>query len=86
MISLLVALAAFNICLAIGVVYSKHLSRQKYIELSGIQSAIDDLDIEWSRLQIEESTFSAHSIVESVARQRLDMQFPNPSSTVMIAR
>lgn len=81
-----VFLAAMNICLAIGIVYSKHLSRQKNIELSEIQAAIDDLDIEWSRLQIEESTFSEHGIVETIARQRLRMRFPSQETTVMIAR
>ena len=80
------ALVAFCFCGALGIVYSKHLSRQRYIELSQIQFLIDDLDSEWSRLQIEESTFSRHGLIETVARQRLDMVFPEGESIVVISR
>ncbi len=68
------------------VVYSKHLSRITYVELSQHQAKIDDLDVEWSRLQIEESTFSRHALVEKVASERLNMVFPKLSETVMIQR
>jgi len=47
---------------------------------------IDDLDIEWSRLQIEESTFSRHGLIEKVATQRLDMVFPDSNSVVVISQ
>lgn len=70
---------------SVGVIYTKHLSRQKHIELSQIQALLDELDIEWSRLQIEESTFSEHGLVETVARQRLDMVFPEGQSVVVIS-
>lgn len=81
-----IVLAGINFSVAIGVIYSKHLSRQNYIELSKIQSSIDDLQIEWSKLQIEESTFSEHGTIETVANQRLDMTFPTVTTTVMISR
>jgi len=70
---------------SIGVIFTKHLSRQKHIELSQIQSTLDELDIEWSRLQIEESTFSEHGLVETIARQRLDMVLPEGQSVVVIS-
>lgn len=68
------------------VVYTKHLSRLKYVELSQHQAKIDELDVEWSRLQIEESTFSQHALVEKIASERIDMVFPQLSETVMIQR
>ena len=84
----LIVMALAGLCFAgaLGVVYSKHLSRQRYIELSQIQSLIDELDIEWSRLQIEESTFSRHGLIEKVATQRLDMVFPESNSVVVISQ
>jgi len=65
----LVALAALNVCSAVAVVYAKHLSRQRYAEISQSQQIIDELDVQWSQLQIEESTFSEHGLVgNGVAR------------------
>jgi len=81
---LIVAIAALNVCSAMVVVYMKHISRLKYIELSAYQSRIDALDVEWSQLQIEESTFSEHGLIERVAEEKLDMVFPKLEETVMI--
>lgn len=78
-------LAFLCFCAAVGVIYTKHLNRQKHIELSQIQRSLDELDIEWSRLQIEESTFSEHGLIETVARQRLEMVFPKGKSVVVIS-
>ena len=80
-----VALAFMCFSFAVGVVYTKHLNRQKHIELSQIQNSLDQLDIEWSRLQIEESTFSEHGLIEAVASQRLEMVFPKGKSVVVIS-
>jgi len=79
-------LTAVNVCSAIGVIYLKHLSRLRYVEIAEHQSSIDSLAVEWSRLQIEESTFSQHGLVERVATDRLDMRFPDLADTVMITR
>ena len=83
---LAIVLAAMCFAGALGVVYSKHLNRQRYIELSEVQSLIDDLDIEWSRLQIEESTFSRHGLVEKIETQRLDMVFPEGDSVIVVTQ
>ncbi len=82
----LVALAAINVCTAVAVVYSKHLSRQRYAQLSQNQQIIDELDVQWSQLQIEESTFSEHGLVDRTARDRLGMVLPGHKGIVMITR
>lgn len=82
--SALVAGACF--CSAIAVVYSKHLSIQAYVELSRNNRTINALDVQWSQLQIEESTFSEHGLVERTATNRLGMVFPGLDGSVMIAR
>ncbi len=79
-------LAAFCFCTALGVVYSKHLSRQAYAEISRHQSAIDELDVKWSQLQIEESTFSEHGRIEAKANKELGMSFPGLDGSIMIIR
>ncbi len=86
MAALIAVLAAVNVCSAVGVIYLKHLSRLRYIEISQHQAVIDELDVEWSRLQIEESTFSEHRLLERIATERLDMSFPDLAETVMVTR
>lgn len=83
---LIAVLAAVNVCSAVGVIYLKHLNRLRHIEISEHQSVIDDLDVEWSRLQIEESTLSEHRLLERIATERLDMSFPDLAETVMVTR
>ncbi len=80
------ALAALNVCTAMAVVYSKHLSRERYATISESQQLIDELDVQWSQLQIEESTFSDHARVERTASERLGMVQPGIDGTVMIVR
>ena len=84
--ALIALLAALNVCSALAVVYSKHLSRLQFIEISEQQNEIGQLDVEWSQLQIEESTFSEHGLVERLASEQLGMRFPDMAETVLIAR
>ena len=83
-IAALTAAACF--CTAIVVAYSKHLSIQAYGDLSRNKRTISALDVQWSQLQIEESTLSEHGMVEGIATDRLGMAFPTLDATVMIAR
>ncbi|MFT6874285.1 MAG: cell division protein FtsL [Granulosicoccus sp.] len=82
----LVVVAALCFCTAIAVAYSKHLSIQAYVELSRNQRTVNALDVQWSQLQIEESTFSEHGLVERTATDRLGMVFPGLDGSVMIVR
>lgn len=85
-LALIAILATLNVCTAMGVVYLKHLSRVHFVDISEYQSTIDELDVQWSQLQIEESTFSEYGLIERIARERLDMVFPNLQETVMVSR
>lgn len=82
----LIALAAINVCTAVAVIYTKHLSRQRYAQISQSQQVIDELDVQWSQLQIEESTFSEHGLVDRTARDRLGMVLPGDKGINLIAR
>ena len=84
---LLVALlAALVTSSAVAVVYSKHLSRVAYSEVSRQQAERDALEVEWSRLQIEASTFSEFGRIERAARDSLGMTFPDLAESVLIVR
>ena len=67
---------------AIGVVLARHESRKLFIELQNLEKYRDEMDIEWGRLQLEESTWATHGRVEQLAIDRLDMIAPHHKSRV----
>jgi cell division protein FtsL len=69
---------------ALGVVYSKHQSRQLFIELQALQALRDEMSIEWGRLQLEQSTWAAHGRIENIAAQRLHMHLPAVGSIITV--
>ncbi len=61
---------------AIGLVYSKHLTRKLFVELQQLRKEVVSLDTEWGRLQLEQSAWSEHGRIERIARERLGMVIP----------
>ncbi|HUO82679.1 MAG TPA: cell division protein FtsL [Gammaproteobacteria bacterium] len=80
MLVLWLALAASGI----ACVYAKHESRKLFVELQRLEAARDELNIDWGRLQIEQSTWSTHGRVEALAREQLDMSTPGPAELVVV--
>lgn len=68
------------------VVAAKHQARQLFAELEELKRETDRLDIDWGRLQIEQSTFATHPRVETLARERLELGPPSDAQIVIIAR
>lgn len=64
---------------AAGAVYARHHARELFVELESLHRQHDDIEIEWGRLQLEQSTWSAHAFVERVATTRLKMSAPDPA-------
>ncbi|MCW9012686.1 MAG: cell division protein FtsL [Gammaproteobacteria bacterium] len=69
---------------AFGMIYSKHQSRKLFVELQQLHKQIDELNIEWGRLQLEQSAWSAHGRVERIARKKLNMKLPDANEIVYI--
>jgi len=61
---------------ALGVVLSRHESRKLFVELQELQGQRDEMNIEWGRLQIEQSTWATHSRVAGEAATQLGMVVP----------
>lgn len=77
----LVALAVAALWVAVlgsaaGVVWVKHEARTRFIELERLAAERDRLNIEWGRLQLEQSAWSTHGFVEQVANRKLRMTIP----------
>ncbi len=69
---------------ALAVIYAKHQSRLLFGDLQVLQAERDRLNIEWGRLQLEQSAWATHSRVEKLARERLNMMVPNPETVVIV--
>ncbi len=62
---------------AAAAVYSKYRARELFVELEHLNSARDELDADWGRLQLEASAWSTYAFVERVASERLHMSIPD---------
>jgi len=81
---ILVALLLASIASAIGVVYSRHRHRQLFVELTRLEHARDELNIEFGRLQLEQATLAQATRVDQEARGRLGMKFPEAADIVVV--
>ena len=81
---LLVVLLLATIASAIGVVYSRHRHRQLFVELTRLEHARDELNIEFGRLQLEQATWAQANRIDQVARQKLGMKFPESDDIVVV--
>ena len=71
---------------ALVVVRDRHEHRQAFVELSRLDRARDELNIEFGRLQLEQATWAESNRVDQVARTRLGMTFPRTEDTVVLRR
>ena len=71
---------------ALGVVYTQHLSRSLVVKLQEQKQQRDELNIEWSRLLLERSTWATHARVERLAREQLGMHSPSFAEMEVVRR
>lgn len=79
-------LAAAVFVSAIQVVRSQHESRKLFAEIQELQKTNDDLNEEWGRLQLEQSTWATDDRIETVAHSELGMHDPDTDSQVLLAQ
>ena len=70
----------------IAVVYVKHQSRMMFMELQAIEADIDQLQVEWGMLQLEQATWAEASRVESQARELLLLQEKQAEDVLVIVK
>jgi len=68
----------------LGCVYAKHEARKRFVALRALELERDKLEIEWGRLQIEQSTWATHSRVENLARDVLNMDVPTAGEIAVL--
>lgn len=69
---------------AIALIDARHQNRVLFEQLDQLHQDRDQLNIDWGRLLLEQSTWSTHAYIEQSATQKLDMSAPvNPQVVVV---
>jgi len=79
-----ILLAIAVVVSAIWVASVRHEARQLFVELEALNREHDRLQIDWGRLQIEQSAWAAHPRIESLAREQLSLVPPDQTQIVML--
>ena len=61
---------------SVQVIYARHKAREVFVRLEQLNAERDSLDMDWGRLQLEQSYWSSHAFVERVANTKLQMNLP----------
>ena len=77
-------LSVLIVITAIACVYARHESRSQFTQLQSLIMQRDSLEVDWGRLQIEQSTWSGHSRVEQLARNKMGMRDPAPEEIMVV--
>lgn len=69
---------------AVSSVYGRHEARRLFHDLQQLNKQRDELDIQWGRLQIEQSTWATHGRIEKIARDDLGMMTPDSDDLMVV--
>lgn len=70
---------------ALGIVNVQHEARKLNMALENKRKTERELDIEWGRLQLEQSTLVARRQIEDFARKQLSMELPSAQHVQFIS-
>jgi cell division protein FtsL len=71
---------------SLGVIFSTYKSRQLFSDVQLQHRDSMQLEEQWGRLLLEQSTWASHSRVEGLARAKLGMVVPDPGAMIVIKR
>lgn len=81
---LITVLYCLCVVTALGVVATRHTIQTQFITLQKLYLERDDLNIDWGRLQIEQSTWAAHGRVQRQAVEKLKMSLPQAKEQIFV--
>jgi cell division protein FtsL len=83
-VGLMLVLAMACVASAMAIVYTRQQARELFVELQALSSERDALNIDWGRLQIEQSAYATHARVERLARRELALERPQTSDIYIV--
>jgi cell division protein FtsL len=78
-------LAAASFVTAVQIVLSQHQARKTFMEVQKLEIVRNELNEEWGRLQLEQSTWATDDRIERLARDKLGMRHPDAGKIVLLA-
>ncbi len=69
---------------AFAVVYLKDLNRRLFIEYQGMAHLNQQAQVEWGKLLLEQSTWTAEASVQQIATNRLQMIVPTAKDVIVL--
>ncbi|MFW0088943.1 MAG: cell division protein FtsL [Coxiella endosymbiont of Haemaphysalis qinghaiensis] len=69
---------------AFSIVYVKDLNRRLFIQYQVLQREKAEEVIQWGKLLLEQSTWSAQFRIQQVAQRRLEMQIPTAKEVILV--
>ncbi|MFL6715454.1 MAG: cell division protein FtsL [Burkholderiaceae bacterium] len=81
---LCIVLTALLAASALSLVNAQYQARRLFIEIERAQTVARQLEVEWSQLQLDQSTLGKHARIESNARRDLNMVPLTPARTQYI--
>jgi cell division protein FtsL len=69
---------------AVAVVYSKYRSRQIFSEIQRMEKQLDQLEVDWGRLQLELTMLTQENRVENEAQDRLKLILPERGNIIYL--
>ncbi|MER2514249.1 MAG: cell division protein FtsL [Nitrosomonas ureae] len=73
------------IACALGVVTAQHTVRNLFMALEKEKETEQKLEVEWGKLQLEQSTLITHGRIEQIATEHLNMMVPATSSIQIVS-
>ena len=83
---LLILLGSVVFYSAVEVVIARHDTRKLFVEIQMLEKDRDNLNEEWGRLQLEQSTWATNARIESVSKTELHMIEPETRSVMLISK
>ena len=81
---LVLPIAIVLVLSSVWVIKTKHESRQLFIEFESLNRERDRLQVDWGRLQLEQSTWASHLRIESLAQEQLNLSRPLPNEIIVL--
>lgn len=82
--SVVLLLALAVVASALAVVESKHDTRRLFQQIEQLRDERDALNVDWSRLRLEQGALATHSRVEGIARDQLGLIRPDARDILLI--
>lgn len=80
----MLVLFIFVLVSAMAVSYAAHWNRLLLNDLYSELSVADKANAEWGRLILEQSTWTAHNRIETLAREQLGMRIPEAAEVRLV--